>query len=313
MNYWIVLEGGGTTTNGVLLSESGDVAAYKKAGGSNPLYIPPEEAVCRVRRIICELSEIRQVQGIYCFIPGIRDLAGMLEPHLPACGIWYDGDVKPALFAAFGDEPGIVVLAGTGSFASGRNQAGDIFSVGGYGPLFSDFGSGYDIGRRVLAKAVQIFDAGGESTLTRAVRNAFDIGTIEALRRLQANGELFDRAHIAALSRLAADCAEAGDADAQAILADAAGELARLAAQCAMRMGVENCLCSLTGGVSHIGQRIVQPFIAQLQKEAPGLQYIKARYVPIVGACLYVQQQNKRALTGDYLMGQLTERGFLSC
>lgn len=311
MHYWIVLEGGGTTTNGVLISEKGDMIAHTKAGGSNPLFIPPEEATDRVRRIVCGLAEIKQVQGIYCFIPGMSELAGILEPQLPQCRIWYEGDVMPALFAAFGDEPGIVVLAGTGSFACGRNVDGDIFAVGGYGPLFSDFGSGYDIGRRVLAKAVQIFDAGDETSLTRAVMNAFTIDTIAALRRLQSNGELFDRAHIAALARLAVDCAEAGDADAQTILAEAAGELARLAVQCAKRMGVEQFLCSLTGGICNMGQWLVQPFIAQLQKEAPGLLYIKARYVPIVGACLYVQKQNGCALTGDYLMLQLTERGFL--
>lgn len=311
MHYWIVLEGGGTTTNGVLLSENGDVVAHKRAGGSNPLFIPLEEAAERVRRIICDLAQMRDVQDIYCFIPGMSELSGVLEPRLPACNIRYEGDVMPALFAAFGDEPGIVVLAGTGSFACGRNTDGDVFTVGGYGPLFSDFGSGYDIGRRVLAKAVQIFDAGDETSLTRAVMNAFHIDTIAALRRLQSNGELFDRAHIAVLARLAADCAEEGDADAQTILAEAAGELARLAVQCAKRMGAEKSLCSLTGGICNIGQWIVQPFIAQLQKEAPGLLYIKARYVPIVGACLYVQKQNGCALTGDYLMQQLTERGFL--
>ena len=46
--------------------------------------------------------------------------------------------------------PAIVLLAGTGSFAVGRNAAGEMARAGGYGSQIGDEGSAYDIGRRAV-------------------------------------------------------------------------------------------------------------------------------------------------------------------
>jgi N-acetylglucosamine kinase-like BadF-type ATPase len=57
------------------------------------------------------------------------------------------GDTEIALAAAFGDRPGIVVTAGTGSMAIGRDHAGRLHRSGGFGWQMGDEGSGYAIGR----------------------------------------------------------------------------------------------------------------------------------------------------------------------
>lgn len=55
-------------------------------------------------------------------------------------------------FYAQADSPGLVIVAGTGSIILGIKEDGEIYRVGGWGYNFSDLGSGYDIGRKLLKK-----------------------------------------------------------------------------------------------------------------------------------------------------------------
>ena len=56
-------------------------------------------------------------------------------------------DIELAHRKAFGGKPGILLLAGTGSIALGRNKNGKIARSGGWGPKRGDEGSGYWIGK----------------------------------------------------------------------------------------------------------------------------------------------------------------------
>lgn len=59
-------------------------------------------------------------------------------------------DVELAHAAAFGGGPGILVIAGTGSIAFGKNRKGEKGRAGGLGALLGDEGSGFWIGREAL-------------------------------------------------------------------------------------------------------------------------------------------------------------------
>jgi glucosamine kinase len=59
-------------------------------------------------------------------------------------------DAQAAYFGALGDRPGILILAGTGSIAIGRNRSGRWGRAGGLGPLLGDEGSAFWIGREWL-------------------------------------------------------------------------------------------------------------------------------------------------------------------
>ena len=60
-----------------------------------------------------------------------------------------------------GGRPGIIVNAGTGSFAFARDDQGKLLRAGGWGIPFDDRGSGYDLGRKAVAAALQAFDGRG--------------------------------------------------------------------------------------------------------------------------------------------------------
>ena len=62
-------------------------------------------------------------------------------------------DVEAAYVGALGEAPGILLLAGTGSIALGRDARGGWARAGGLGPLLGDEGSAFWIGREWLATA----------------------------------------------------------------------------------------------------------------------------------------------------------------
>ena len=55
-------------------------------------------------------------------------------------------DVEAAFHDAFGDGPGVMLIAGTGSIAWARDESGVMHRVGGWGQHVGDEGSGYWIG-----------------------------------------------------------------------------------------------------------------------------------------------------------------------
>ena len=75
-------------------------------------------------------------------------------------------DALVALEAGAPDQPGVVVISGTGSIAYGRNREGEAARAGGWGYVLGDEGSGYWIGRAALARGA----ARGRSARSRRRR-----------------------------------------------------------------------------------------------------------------------------------------------
>ena len=77
-----------------------------------------------------------------------RALARRLHRFAPRVVVL--SDVEAAYLAALGAEPGVLLLAGTGSIALGRDRSGRWERAGGLGPLLGDDGSAFSIGRAWL-------------------------------------------------------------------------------------------------------------------------------------------------------------------
>lgn len=59
-------------------------------------------------------------------------------------------DIELAHYLTFGEKPGIVLNAGTGSIAWGRNENGKTARAGGLGPMLGDEGSAFWMGREYV-------------------------------------------------------------------------------------------------------------------------------------------------------------------
>jgi N-acetylglucosamine kinase-like BadF-type ATPase len=64
-------------------------------------------------------------------------------------------DAQIAHLGALGGEPGVLILAGTGSIVIGRDRTGRWARAGGFGPLLGDEGSGFWLGRAWLRATTQ--------------------------------------------------------------------------------------------------------------------------------------------------------------
>jgi N-acetylglucosamine kinase-like BadF-type ATPase len=73
-------------------------------------------------------------------------------------------DALIALVAGVGSAPGVVLIAGTGSIAYGRNARNEAARAGGWGYVLGDEGSGYWIGRQALRAVVRASDGRGPQT-----------------------------------------------------------------------------------------------------------------------------------------------------
>jgi N-acetylglucosamine kinase-like BadF-type ATPase len=142
-------------------------------------------------------------------------------------------DAHIALYGALEGGVGAVVISGTGSIALSRDGQGRIWRAGGWGYVFGDEGSAFDIARLSLRASLAAEEEWGPSTALRAaLLTATESKNANQLLHRWYAGE-FSRDQTADWSRLAEKAAAQEDAVAQSILEGAGNRLAQLAATAA--------------------------------------------------------------------------------
>lgn len=133
-------------------------------------------------------------------------------------------DAEIALEGAFAGQPGIVLIAGTGSMALARDEARRLWRVGGYGWRLGDEGSGYAIGRAAVGAAIRAREGRGAATsLTESLARALALTTDEDWLRWARSARTGE---IAGLAETVLATGADGDEVAAAIIDDAASHLA---------------------------------------------------------------------------------------
>ena len=158
MSFRIGVDGGGTKTECILLDERGAVAARHLAPGCNPSLVGPENA----RTILSDALQAlvtglpsSGVERVLLCMAGSRSFWQEAAAAFAGYGrIETAPDSLPVLELATGGGPGVALHAGTGSFVAARAPDASIHYAGGLGCRFGDPGSGHDLGRRAIARAL---------------------------------------------------------------------------------------------------------------------------------------------------------------
>ena len=238
MRFSIGFDGGGTKTDCVVLNADGTIVGEGRGGPSNPLRSGFDDAFRSISEAAAAALRIaglhtRDITGVCAGLAGagrrnvVRRMTVFLAQEFTRATALVTTDYEIALEAAVGTGPGIVLIAGTGSAAYGRNAAGETARSGGYGPWVADEGSAFEIGRRAVAAVARARDLDAPVTLlTEMIPVAAECPDWDDLlqRIMKDPDDIFPR-----LFRVVADAAISDDSAAKEILFTAAIGLGNLA------------------------------------------------------------------------------------
>jgi glucosamine kinase len=258
--YYIGFDGGGTKTECVLLEGADQVLATGLAGPSNPLRAGFEQAFLSLAAaaghvLTAARIEAGQIDAVCAGIAGAgqprvqKRIMGYLVDTFPRADVRVTTDLEIALEAVVDEGPGVVLVAGTGSAAYGRDANGRTARAGGHGPWIGDEGSAFDIGRRAVAAVARARDGMAPVTmLADMIPAALECPDSETLleRIAEAPDEVLPR-----IFPIVVEAAGAKDLPAQDILYAAAVALSALAMSVARRLELADKKFTLgkTGGV----------------------------------------------------------------
>jgi len=240
MKLFLGVDGGKSSTIALVADETGRVAGAGSAGPSNhasgeegraKLVRAVEESVAGAcRQAGVDFREVQFEAACLGFSGGPEDKQALVAQTVRAGHLVVTTDAVVALAGATGGDPGVIVIAGTGSIGFGRNAAGKTARAGGWGYIFGDEGSGFDLARQGLRAALRYEEGWGPATNLLAL--LLEAGSAKSANDLlhRFYTDEFQRPRIASLGAVVERAAAEGDQVAGGILRKAASELALLAA-----------------------------------------------------------------------------------
>ena len=229
-DIYVGIDGGGTKTEFIAVSRSGCVVKRVTKTGCNPNDI----GISGTESLICEgldeiIREYPSVCGTFAGIAGATtgNYAEKLQESLTRLYPRINFQVKSDAFNIFAlcDKADMALISGTGSVLLVRN--GENYSrLGGWGHLFDNAGSAYDIGREAVRHALWCEERRKTPTkLYKMLLNRLNSETVWAHVNAMYSG---GRSYIASLATTVFDAYAEGDETAASIIDESARALAGL-------------------------------------------------------------------------------------
>jgi N-acetylglucosamine kinase-like BadF-type ATPase len=296
MTLFLGVDGGQSGTAAVIGDETGRVLGRGEAGPCN--HAAAGEGRAKLERAVTQsLAEACAAAGLdsagvefeaACFgmSGGPEDKEAILAGLVRANRLLVTTDAVIALAGATANGRGIIVIAGTGSIAFGRNTEGQTARAGGWGYIFGDEGGAFDVVRQAVRAALRMEEGWGAGTQLRAA-------LLEAARAKSANElvHLFytpewPRPRVAALAPLVDAAANEGDSTAGELLNQAGAQLAVLAGAVRSQLWRQGSRVEVApiGGVFQ-SARVLERFRILVELE-DGSECVAPRYGPAEGALL---------------------------
>lgn len=298
MSLYLGIDVGGTKTESAV-SNGAELLGQATCGSSKIARVGEEQARNNLREAIlksCEAAHVSpQAINHVCI--------GMTGASIASAVSWAErvihelvpGEVKVigdhiiAHRAAFGAMPGVLVIAGTGSIAYGRNENGESARAGGWGPMVSDEGSAFWIGREAVSAALREHDLARSNGLLSTITECWSVASPEEVVRIVNTDPA---AHFAELAAAVCEAAEKDDTTAQAIIIRAGKELAALAGAVIRRLWPADAVVrvAMAGGVLQGSGLIRRAFQHAIQADHPNAALSFAYVRPVLGALAFAAQ-----------------------
>jgi glucosamine kinase len=321
--YCLGIDGGGSKTTAAIGDES-QLLATATAGPSNIVRVgepQARESLHQCVRQACTAAGILPAQIAHTCIgaagaarPEIAALIRRALAEIIPSAVEVVGDTHIALAAAFDAGPGVIVIAGTGSIAYGRDAHGATARAGGWGFAISDEGSAHWIGRTAVTAALHANDPTVERThdrvgppdppLLRALQKAWGTRSLEDFVRAANSTPAPD---FSALFPAVLASAEAGESVAQRVLTHAGAELAQLAVVVIRRLFPKTSPQSeidsapadapvplaMAGGVFRHAPQVREVFYHDLRQQDPRVQLNSEIINPVEGALRLARRRDQ--------------------
>jgi len=288
-SFKIGVDGGATKTEAILVDETGAIAARHVAPGCNPSAIGAEQArliatdtLCALLAAARRLEPSARIGVTRLYMAGAP---GFWREFAAALGDFGDAvagpDSLPVLELATDGQPGLVLHSGTGSFVAARAPDGSVHYAGGLGWRFGDPGSGYDLGRRAVSRALLVLQGWAPpSRLARVVLDHTGLADAAAITR-----HFYDDPHpnalIAGLAPAVLHLAREGDHTAHQLIVDSVAELLELAARVVTKLFPDTPADALRAGLS--GPILTHPVVREVLAPRSPLPLVPVSAAPIEG------------------------------
>ncbi|CAA6678324.1 MULTISPECIES: N-acetylglucosamine kinase [unclassified Lentimonas] len=308
MRAYLGIDGGGTRTRSLLVSETGDILGRAVSGPSNVQQVSMEALHGNLQMLLDQTftdlpDDVEYISSCFGLAGAasaknkdeIREMLVSLTP-VPSEAPILTSDAHIALIGALANRPGLMLIAGTGSICLGRDGNGLTHRTGGWGPAYDDLGSGSWIGKQAMQMTFQESDGRRPAgPWQRNVLKRLRCASIEELLCKVKTGEITNP-QVAALTPMVIQLAQAGVSDADDIINRGVEELVRTVTVTYRKSNLEEAPLVLVGGLLEKSELFRERFITRLKATEPQILIQKSLMSPIVGAVVVACKKSNDGL-----------------
>lgn len=289
--YYITADGGGTKLLAVMYDDRLNLISQSKSGAVNPCFTDINVIERNMRSSIECLftaTAVTQIEKLYVTMPGPRELyERILRERCTLNGCCGFSEGYACITSGLLERRGIAALAGTGSGMFCMDGNKNVCSIGGWGALFGDEGSGYEIGAAGIRAAQYAYDGRGKDTrLVEMIKAEFGFRNLHDIVSYTYRKNDY-RSTISRVCLVVCTAAAQGDSISIDIM-KAAGRAQGLMFITLVRK--YNLLCSLpvvvSGSVWRHNPYMFDEFCNYIHAGYPGFIISKPRFEPVISGAV---------------------------
>lgn len=296
---YLGVDGGGSRTRAWLADEKGTVLGQGDGGSANINYTARTSAIDAIRAACTQAFKSAhvlesKVSGAWLGLAGMgrtcdRDWIKEQFSGL-AIKVGVSDDLHIAHCGGLAGDPGIVLVAGTGSACYGRNYTGETWRCGGWGSLADDAGSASWLSQRAFQLAAR--QADGRATGDAIKQVVFDFLKIRHSEDFSQAVESLSRSSRAQICPQLSSLYFEGDPLVKKLYKEAALALTEMITVTAKQLKFSSPKVILSGAIASSKGPLHKLLCKELEKGLPTIQLRKPLYSPCAGALMEAYRIN---------------------